>query len=145
MNMNNYKFGKIYRLISPSTDDVYIGSTTKQLCIRLQYHKYSYKRYLNGKCRYVTSFELVKYDDACIELICDYPCNNKKELERADISQFGGSFKLYKKINKKTSLKKTKKTSLKKTKKTSLKKSRKTSLKKSRKNSLKKSKKVKKN
>jgi hypothetical protein len=82
--MNNYKFGKIYRLISPSTDEIYIGSTTKPLYKRLQYHKSDYKKYLNGTCQYVSSFELLKYDDYKIELICDYPCNSRKELDREE-------------------------------------------------------------
>jgi hypothetical protein len=82
--MNKYKFGKIYRIISPSTDKIYIGSTTMPLCRRLQYHKTHYKRYLNGECNYVSSFEIVKYDDYKIELICDYPCNSRTELERKE-------------------------------------------------------------
>ena len=84
MNMNNYHNGKIYRIISPSTDVVYIGSTIQPLCKRLQNHKADYKKYLNGKYNYGSSFEIVKYDDACIELICDYPCDSKKELERKE-------------------------------------------------------------
>ena len=84
MNMNKYHNSKIYKIISPSTDVVYIGSTITPLYKRLQYHKANYKHYLNGKCNYVTSFELVKYDDVYIELICDYPCNSKKELERKE-------------------------------------------------------------
>jgi vacuolar-type H+-ATPase subunit H len=80
MNMNNYHNGKIYRIISPSADGMYIGSTIRPLNQRLQDHKLHYKRYLNGKYHYVTSFELVKYDDCKIELICDYHCNSKKEL-----------------------------------------------------------------
>ena len=36
--------------------------------------------YLNGKYNYVTSFEIIKYDDHDIILVENYPCKTKDEL-----------------------------------------------------------------
>ena len=78
--MVNYKNSKIYTIRSHHTDKIYIGSTCNELRKRLHQHKYKYKYYLNGKYHYTSSFEIVKYDDAYIELYEYYPCNNKVEL-----------------------------------------------------------------
>ena len=72
--MNKYQDGKIYKLVSPHTPLVYYGSTIKQLCKRLSEHKCKG----SNKC---SSNELVKLGDVRIELIENFPCNNKRELE----------------------------------------------------------------
>jgi hypothetical protein len=79
-----YQNGKIYAIRSYQTDDVYYGSTTQPLSKRLSKHKASYKYWQNGKYNYITSFEIVKFDDCYIELFEDYPCNSKAELERRE-------------------------------------------------------------
>ncbi len=38
----------------------------------------------NNKSNYVTSFELLRYDDCYIELLEDYPCNSNNELQRRE-------------------------------------------------------------
>jgi hypothetical protein len=81
---NKYHNGKIYKITSPSTDKIYIGSTTKKLDERLRKHKYDYKGFLNKKHHNVTSFEIIKYDDAKIELVKSVFCSNKKELEQKE-------------------------------------------------------------
>ena len=76
--------GKIYALKSSKTDDIYIGSTKNTINARLSKHKSNYKLYLQGKRRYETSFDLCKYDDVYVELIENYNCSSKKELERRE-------------------------------------------------------------
>lgn len=78
---NKYLSGKIYRIVSDYTDDIYIGSTTGTLNKRLSVHKSHYKMYLDGKYCYMTSFEILKYTDAKIELIENFPSPSKKVLE----------------------------------------------------------------
>ena len=79
--MIDYSKGKIYKIWSPSTDQIYIGSTTKQyLSQRLTGHVIDYKRWQNGKHNYVTSFELVKLEDHVIDLVEAFPCKSKDEL-----------------------------------------------------------------
>ena len=82
--MPNYQNGKIYCIRSHQTDDIYIGSTTQKLCVRMAGHRKDYKRFINNKTHYYTSFDLCKYDDAYIELLEEYKCNNKEELEKRE-------------------------------------------------------------
>jgi hypothetical protein len=79
-----YKNGKIYIIRSNQTEMVYVGSTRLPLHKRLQQHKKNYKKWKNGKYGYTTSYKIIKYDDAYIELYEDYACNNKKELNRRE-------------------------------------------------------------
>lgn len=80
--MDKYRHGKIYGIYSSHTDKVYYGSTFKSLNQRLAFHKYQYNQYQNNNSTYMTSFEIVKYDDHYIELLEDFPCNSKQELQK---------------------------------------------------------------
>ena len=82
--MCNFQEAKIYQIKSNQSDEVYVGSTTKKLSRRFNVHKANYKHYLAGKGRYVTSFKIIEYGDAYIELLEDYPCNSKSELEHRE-------------------------------------------------------------
>ncbi len=78
---NKYQRGKIYKLISNQTDLVYYGSTIEErLTNRLGGHRCSYRNWLNDKKNYMTSFEIIKYDDCKIILVENFPCNTKYEL-----------------------------------------------------------------
>jgi hypothetical protein len=79
--MPDFSKGKIYCIRSHQTDKVYVGSTVqKHLCMRMAGHKRDFKYYKNGKHSYVTSFDILQYDDAYIELIEDFPCENRNQL-----------------------------------------------------------------
>jgi hypothetical protein len=80
----DYKNGKIYTIRSYQTDDIYIGSTTQTLTKRLSKHKSDFKRWKKGTYHYVTSYELIKYNDFYIELLEVCPCSNKMELFRRE-------------------------------------------------------------
>jgi len=69
--MPNYENGKIYKLTCDKTDKIYIGSTVCKLNYRLVSHK-------SLDCK---SKELFELGEVKIELIENYPCNTKKELE----------------------------------------------------------------
>ena len=77
--MPDYQKAKIYKLWSPqgSEEEVYIGST----CNDLRYRKHGHKQKGNS-CNSKILFE--KYDDLRIELVEDYPCNNKQELNKKE-------------------------------------------------------------
>jgi len=53
--------GYIYKITSTETDDIYIGSTFQSLEERIKSHNNDYKKWLNDKFKYVTSFEIIKY------------------------------------------------------------------------------------
>jgi len=73
--MPDYANGKIYKLVSNKTNEVYIGSTTQALCVRFASHKSDYKRNTN-----ISSCKLMKFDDVQIILIETFPCKSKEEL-----------------------------------------------------------------
>ena len=61
--------GSIYVIRSHQTTDIYIGSTIQLLCQRMASHKRDYKKWIQGEYHNVSSFDILKYDDAYIELI----------------------------------------------------------------------------
>ena len=88
-----YLNGKIYKITFPNTDTIYIGSTVDTLYTRLQKHKSSRNKFLS-KTKYpdgttprnYSYYKLLnKNDDMNIELIHDYPCKNRYELESHEI------------------------------------------------------------
>ena len=75
--MVNYKNGKIYRLVSKHSPIPYYGSTCTDLRKRLYKHKSSYLLQ-NDNC---TFHKLIELGDYKIELVENYPCNSRRELE----------------------------------------------------------------
>jgi hypothetical protein len=59
--------GLIYKLSGGGLN--YYGSTEQTLNQRLSKHKYDYKRYLEGKMHYLTSFNIIDKNDYNIELV----------------------------------------------------------------------------
>ena len=78
--IDDYLQGKIYKLVSSQTKDIYIGSTKTTLPERFKRHQANYKSGTT-KSKYRTSFKLLKYDDVRIELIEDFPTSSKFFLE----------------------------------------------------------------
>ena len=85
--MPNYANGKIYKIWSPShLDEIYIGSTCTPLSHRMAKHRYELKKHLktnencHKKTKGTTSFKILEYGDARIELIEKVNCKCKEEL-----------------------------------------------------------------
>jgi hypothetical protein len=77
--MVNYQLGKIYKIVGDG--NVYIGSTCEKLLSkRLGGHVAYFKRFLNGKTNYYSSYECLKNNNYYIELLETCPCNSKDEL-----------------------------------------------------------------
>jgi hypothetical protein len=81
---NRYARGKIYSIRSHQTDEIYIGSTIYTLPKRLSQHKTNYKKFMDKKIKYTTSYKIIPYEDCYIELVENFPCNSKSELERKE-------------------------------------------------------------
>jgi hypothetical protein len=81
---NKYKNSKIYKITSLQTDRIYIGSTVKHLWQRFSDHKTDHKRYLEGKNKFVYSSEILQFNDAKIELLESFICNNREELRERE-------------------------------------------------------------
>ena len=84
MTDNKYHKGKIYTIRSYQTDKYYIGSTCDALHKRLYRHRIDYKNYLNDKYNFVSSFDIIKYEDHYIELLEDCKCETRNELTKKE-------------------------------------------------------------
>ena len=83
--MASYANSCIYTIRSPHTDKYYIGSTRTPLRKRLWEHKRSYNAWCKDNTKlYYTSFEVLKYGDAYIELLEEYPCENVQQLYKKE-------------------------------------------------------------
>jgi hypothetical protein len=83
--MVNYQLGKVYKITSPQTDKVYIGSTAQvYLSSRMTGHVKDFKLFEKGKKNFISSFEIIKFGDAVITLIEDYKCETKEQLFRKE-------------------------------------------------------------
>ena len=75
---NKYQNGKIYRLVSKHSPIPYYGSTVQRLSKRFYEHKERFRN--NSKINY-SSFKIIELGDYKIELVENYPCNSRRELE----------------------------------------------------------------
>ena len=83
--MSDRKFiGIIYKISSPSTDEIYVGSTTKSLKIRFARHHQDYERYLKGEFSYTSSFEILALGNASIQLFYEGLFDTKADLFRLE-------------------------------------------------------------
>ena len=68
--MVNYAQAKVYKIVDNTNGNIYVGSTCEPtLARRLAGHVGNYKRYLNGKYHYVTSFKILENNDYAIVLL----------------------------------------------------------------------------
>ena len=81
--MPDYKNGKVYSIRSYTNPHiVYIGSTTNRLTDRFRQHKNQSK----SKPNCLPLYQVVNgnWEDFFIELVEDYPCENKNQLHRRE-------------------------------------------------------------
>lgn len=78
--MPEYKNSKIYAIKSEQAQKYYIGATTKRLCQRMAQHRQNYNKYVDKKVDYDSSFDILQFSDAQIQLLESFECNNKDEL-----------------------------------------------------------------
>ena len=78
--MSRYENGKIYKLVSNMTNEVYYGSTCDSLPKRKSKHKYNFKMWKVGKYGYTSSYKLFEQGEVNIVLVEKFPCNDKYVL-----------------------------------------------------------------
>ena len=80
--MPNYANGKVYKICSYNSDDVYYGSTCLKLCQRLAKHVSDWRLFKLNKTyvRRVTSFSILEQGNYYIELVETVSCASKEEL-----------------------------------------------------------------
>ena len=75
----DYANGKIYQILNNIDDDVYVGSTCQSLSQRMTKHRWSMKTN-NHKGMLNDKIKEHGIDAFYIELLEEYPCNNKEQL-----------------------------------------------------------------
>jgi hypothetical protein len=73
--------GRVYKICSK--DLTYIGSTVETLEDRLRVHHNNYRKYLNGKYNYTTSYEVIK-DEHEIQLIYESEFETEEDLRKME-------------------------------------------------------------
>lgn len=88
MTKYNYSTGKIYCIKAKGCEKCYVGHTIQPLSVRLTKHKTDFKGFYGiDKLKprnYRGSFEILCEGDFDIFLLQDFPCENKKELEKQE-------------------------------------------------------------
>ena len=56
--MVNYSNGKIYKIWDNCYNMCYVGSTVQPLEKRFEFHRFMYKKFLEGHSYYVSAFDL---------------------------------------------------------------------------------------
>ena len=74
--MPNYQNTKIYKIWSPNSEKVYVGATVQTLSKRMTAHR---KISNNTQSKII-----IDLGDAKIELIQEFPCNNKMESDKKE-------------------------------------------------------------
>ena len=77
---NKYNNGKIYKLVCED-GCYYIGSTIQKLNLRFNSHKKSSKKEV---CNVYDHINDIGWDKVQIELVENYSCNNKQELNKRE-------------------------------------------------------------
>lgn len=78
--MNKYEHGKIYKLVNTVDNDIYVGSTLHPLVKRWSLHK-SHAKGKNKNNKVYGHLNDVGLGNVRIELIEEYSCTSKRELE----------------------------------------------------------------
>ena len=87
-NKNEYQHGKIYRVSDIGYNKFYYGSTIQTLAKRMGGHRKDYKMYKEGKRKNALAvfllFDEFGVGNCKIELVEQFPCNCRTELERRE-------------------------------------------------------------
>lgn len=85
MDENIHQYGQIYKIYCFSTDKEYVGSTCLLLEDRLHKHEKDFRSWILGtNKRYTSSFDILKNGNYDIELIENFPCENRRQLHERE-------------------------------------------------------------
>ena len=78
--INKYQNGQIYKIVDNAYNLCYYGSTISKLCKRMGQHR---EHYRNGSynCTVKKIFDTYGLENCKIELVENFPCDSRKELE----------------------------------------------------------------
>ena len=81
--MNRYENGKIYKIVDVGYNKCYIGSTCESLSRRMSKHRDSFRKGTHDNTVHKIFHEF-GLENCKIELIENYPCESKEELNRRE-------------------------------------------------------------
>jgi DNA repair exonuclease SbcCD ATPase subunit len=70
-----------YKIVCNDSGLIYVGSTIQPIERRLKHHEYDYKRYLENKYHFVTSFTIIEKNNYTIHLIDSVECVDRKQRD----------------------------------------------------------------
>lgn len=78
--------GFIYKLVSPHTNSVYIGSTGDTLSRRMANHRYHYKKFVEDPNFWITcsSYDIMKFGDVQMIVLNEVKDVTRQELKRLE-------------------------------------------------------------
>ena len=82
-----YSSGKIYKIVDNAYTMCYYGSTTMQLSRRMAKHRMQYRLFSEGKPNRISVFDIFEacgVDNCKIELVEEYPCATKEQLNKRE-------------------------------------------------------------
>ena len=82
--VSKYEHGKIYRIWNTENDKIYIGSTVAALHKRMWKHRADAKLARNYKNSLYIEMNRLGHEHFKIELVEDYPCKSRNELNRRE-------------------------------------------------------------
>ena len=78
--MADYSKGKIYKIFNTIDDDIYVGSTVETLQKRFTRHRCCSTKQRTQHFRIYQKMNDIGFDNFCIQLLEEYPCRDKTEL-----------------------------------------------------------------
>ena len=82
--MSDYTKAKLYKISNDYIDDIYVGSTCDTLVKRFSYHKSDSKRESRKHYPLYTLMNEIGFERFRIQLIEDYPCEDKYQLTQRE-------------------------------------------------------------
>ena len=79
-NIHQYASSKIYKIVSKTSDKIYLGSTLSTITLKKSQIKKEYKEFEAGKRKEPIYSEIVKDPNFKVILVEEYPCKNKDQL-----------------------------------------------------------------
>ena len=70
-----------YKIICAETKRVYVGSTVLTIQKRLNQHERNYRKFLNGRYNFVSSYIVLEKKNYTVELIDTIECNDRKHRD----------------------------------------------------------------
>jgi len=80
----DYSKGKIYKITNDFNDDIYVGSTCDTLVKRFSGHKTDINNDKKKNRPLYTLMNEIGFNRFRIQLICDYPCEDKYQLRQKE-------------------------------------------------------------